>query len=348
MQQLYETYMHRCIQLARLGAGYTALNPMVGALLVFENRIIGEGWHQQYGEAHAEVNCIASVKKEDETLISKSTLYVSLEPCAHFGKTPPCVDLIIQSEIPKVVIGCCDPFSEVNGKGIEKLKTEGIEVIEGILEKECRQINQRFFHFHENKKPFIILKWAQSSNGKISGTGSERILISNEFTNQLVHKWRSEEAAILVGTKTALYDDPQLTNRLWNGPSPIRLVVDLNLRLPDSLKVFDGTQKTIVFNLHKQLNEGQIQFQKLDTAENLIEQIVESLYQLNIQSLLVEGGAILLQSFIDAGLWNEARVITNKDLLIPEGVTAPQLSSYKEVKEEHKLNDRIIYFKKHF
>ncbi len=348
MMQPHETYMHRCLQLAKPGAGYTAPNPMVGAVLVYDGRIIGEGYHQQYGEPHAEVNCMASVKEDDEALISKSTLYVSLEPCAHFGKTPPCSELIIKYGIPKVVIGCRDPFLKVNGKGIEKLKAAGIEVEEGILETECKEINHRFFHFHIFKKPWIILKWAQSANHKISGSGADRILISNEITNRLVHKWRSEEAAILVGTKAALFDDPELTNRLWHGPSPVRLVVDLNLRLPASLKLFNGKQKTIVFNLHKQTDEGSISYHLLSPAENIVPQIVDALYQLNIQSVLVEGGATLLQSFIDAGLWNEARVITNRDMVIAEGIAAPQLSSFIKMGDELKFNDQINYYKKHF
>ncbi len=360
-----ETYMHRCLQLAKLGEGYVAPNPMVGAVLVYENRIIGDGYHQQFGEPHAEVNCIASVCEEDEGLISKSTLYVSLEPCTHFGKTPPCSDLIIKHQIPKVVIGCRDPFVKVNaclpslastdgndvvGRGIEKLRAAGIEVslASGEMGKECKEINHRFFHFQKTKKPYIILKWAQSANNKISAVGTNRVFISNEITNCLVHKWRSEEAAILVGTKTALLDDPALNNRLWHGPSPVRMVVDLNLRLPDSLKLFNQQEKTIVFNLHKQGVAGNISYHKLHSAENLLQQLTDALYQLNIQSVLIEGGAIILQSFIDAGLWNEARVITNMDLVIEEGVDSPLLKSFINTGEESILNDRISYFKNQF
>ena len=248
--------MERCIELARLGAGFVAPNPMVGSVLVFEDRIIGEGYHQLYGKAHAEVNCIsdaaikhatsASNGESFDAILQKSAIYVSLEPCAHFGKTPPCADLIISKKIPGVVIGCRDPFKEVDGKGIEKLLAAGVKVRLGIMEEKCRELNKRFFTFHTLKRPYIILKWAQSVDMKIAGDNS-RVLITNEITNRVVHKWRSEEASILVGTNTAMTDDPSLTNRLWSGNDPIRLVVDMNLRLPDSLKLFDGSVKTDSF-----------------------------------------------------------------------------------------------------
>ncbi|HEY2720248.1 MAG TPA: bifunctional diaminohydroxyphosphoribosylaminopyrimidine deaminase/5-amino-6-(5-phosphoribosylamino)uracil reductase RibD, partial [Chitinophagaceae bacterium] len=232
LPEIHDIYMHRCLDLARLGAGHVAPNPMVGAVLVHDERIIGEGYHQQYGGPHAEPNCIASVKKEEQHLISESILYVSLEPCAHYGKTPPCADLIIKNKIPRVVIGCFDPFEEVNGKGIEKLKGAGIDVLVGILEHECKKLNKRFFLYYQQHRPYIILKWAQSSNQKIGAGAGNRTYISNEFTNRLVHKWRSEEAAILVGTNTALQDDPELTTRSWIGNNPRRLVMDMDLKLP--------------------------------------------------------------------------------------------------------------------
>ncbi|MBI3882924.1 MAG: bifunctional diaminohydroxyphosphoribosylaminopyrimidine deaminase/5-amino-6-(5-phosphoribosylamino)uracil reductase RibD [Sphingobacteriales bacterium] len=244
--------MQRCLELAKLGAGSVAPNPMVGAVLVYEDRIIGEGYHQQYGQAHAEVNCINSVKKEDKELISKSTIYVSLEPCAHYGKTPPCVNLIIEKQIPHVVVACRDSYKEVNGKGIEILKATGVNVVLGILEKEAIELNKRFFTFHREQRPYIILKWAQSGNAKIGNADFSRVLISNEQTNKHVHKWRSEEAAILVGTNTALYDNPSLTTRLWQGNNPVRLVIDTDLKLPTSLQLFNGEVKTIVFNKVKQ------------------------------------------------------------------------------------------------
>jgi diaminohydroxyphosphoribosylaminopyrimidine deaminase/5-amino-6-(5-phosphoribosylamino)uracil reductase len=338
--------MHRCIELAKLGAGSVAPNPMVGAVMVYNGRIIGEGYHQQYGHAHAEVNCIHSVKKEDEHFIQQSTLYVSLEPCAHFGKTPPCADLIIERKIPKVVIGCRDPFEEVNGSGIEKLLTAGIEVEPGILEKECTDLNKRFFTFHIQHRPYIILKWAQSGNGKLANADYSRVLISNDFTNRLVHKWRSEEASILVGTNTALMDNPSLNVRLWNGPNPIRLVVDMELRLPASLNLFDQSVQTIVFNTKKQEEKNNLLYYRVSNERSLVQQIMHALYLLNIQTVLVEGGAKLLQSFIDEGTWDEARIINNEQLIIENGINAPVLEKAQLLSEEQLFSDRIYFFKR--
>lgn len=337
--------MERCIELARHGAGSVAPNPMVGAVLVYNNRIIGEGWHQQYGQPHAEVNCIASVKEADKKLIAESVMYVSLEPCAHFGKTPPCTDLIIRSQIPHVVIGCRDPFKEVDGRGIERLKAAGIKVELGILEEECKELNKRFFTFHQQQRPYIILKWAQTADG-FMGTGKkERLFISNEYSNRLVHKWRSEEAAILVGTNTALADDPELTTRLWPGKSPVRLVADMNLRLPATLKLFDGSIKTIVFNAVKQEEKENLLFYRLEKNKKFVPQLSDALYKLNIQSLLVEGGATLLQSFIDEGTWDEARIIENGELSIGNGSAAPVLPGAVKVEEMNLLSDKISIFK---
>ena len=338
--------MQRCLELALLGAGHVAPNPMVGAVLVYEDRIIGQGYHQLYGKAHAEVNCIASVKPEDEHLIKLATIYVSLEPCAHHGKTPPCADLIIARNIPRVVVGCRDPFPQVNGRGIEKLLAAGIEVTVGVLEQECIVLNKRFFLFHTRHRPYIVLKWARTANGRIAGPGP-RLLISNEVTNRLVHKWRSEEAAILVGPRTALLDDPALTARLWTGPDPIRLVVDKDLGLPTTLKLFDGSVRTIVFNNHKHEEHGPIQYYQLSPDSNLINQLVLALHHLKIQSVLVEGGARLLQSFIDEDLWDEARVITNDDLEIPLGLPEPQLQQARLVSRESLLSDSIRYYEHH-
>jgi len=352
----HEKYMYRCIELASLGLGNVAPNPMVGALLVYDDRIIGEGYHKKYGEAHAEPNCIASVKEADKQLISQSTLYVSLEPCSHYGKTPPCADLIISHKIPKVVIGCRDPFPEVNGKGIEKLQTTGIDVVVGVLEKECKELNKRFFTFHVYRRPFIILKWAQSLNNKIGALpdthtlgssatrgreGAPRSYITNEFTNRLVHKWRSEEAAILVGTNTALADDPELTTRLWKGNNPTRMVVDLELKLPSSLKIFNGKAKTIVFNTIKQEESNNILYYQVTGDVSLVHQIVNALYQLNVQTVLVEGGARLLQSFIDEGMWDEARVITNEELIMDNGLNAPSLSNQKLYGSQEIFSDQV-------
>ena len=376
--------MHRCLELARQGSGYVTPNPMVGAVLVHEDRIIGEGYHQLYGKAHAEVNCIASVKSQDEHLIPLSTIYVSLEPCAHHGKTPPCADLVIAKRIPRVVIGCRDPFPQVNGKGIEKLRAAGIEVTSGVLENQCIDLNKRFFLFHTRHRPFIVLKWAQTANGKIAGpltsispgptsigsspagpinpgpagpmspTGpapaasrEPRLLISNEITNRLVHKWRSEEAAILVGPRTALLDNPALTARLWTGPNPIRLVIDKDLQLPPDLHLFDKTVPTIVFNNHRHEAQGTLQYYQLSTDSSLIHQLVLALHQLKIQSVLVEGGSRLLQSFIDEDYWDEARVITNDDLEIPSGLPAPQLQHARLVSHESLLSDTIRYYAHH-
>lgn len=339
-----EQYMQRCIQLAKKGAGNVAPNPMVGAILVYNDLIIGEGFHKKYGEAHAEVNCVNSVKEDDEHLIEKSILFVSLEPCAHFGKTPPCTNLIIQKKIKKVVIGCQDIFKEVSGKGIQKLNDAGIEVILGVLQKECLELNKRFFTFHQKQRPYIILKWAQSINGKIGSLKGERILISNDYSNRVVHKWRSEEAAILVGTNTALNDNPSLTTRLWKGKNPVRIVIDKELKLPSSLKVFNNDTDTIIFNKIKNGSDSNIRFIKID-PDNFLQFILHSLYNLNIQSVLVEGGAKTLQSFIDKGLWDETRVITNKKLIIEEGVDAPQLKEAVLEKQEKYFSDLISYYR---
>ncbi len=336
--------MQRCINLARLGAGKVAPNPQVGAVLVHNGRIIGEGYHREYGGAHAEVNCINSVSEDDQKLIPSSSIYVSLEPCAHFGKTPPCSDLIIQKRIQKVVIGCRDPFVEVNGKGIEKLQQAGVEVVSGVLEQECKELNKRFFTFHTARRPYIILKWAQTANGKMAAGSDERLLISNEYINRLVHQWRSEEAAILVGTNTALLDNPALDNRLWKGKKPVRLVLDMSLRLPGSLKIFDRQQKTIIFNRVQQKNDGHLMYYQLKGGTNLIAQIMHAAYELDVQSILVEGGARLIQSFIDEGYWDEARVITNEALIVADGLNAPLLSSSVEICSEKIINDTIRYY----
>ena len=322
---------------------------MVGAVLVFENKIIGEGYHKKYGEAHAEVNCIASVKEVDKHLIEKSTLYVSLEPCSHFGKTPPCTDLIIKNKIPKVVIGCVDGYKEVDGKGILRLHDAGVEVITSVLEKECIDINKRFFTFHQQQRPYIILKWAESANGKIGSahqitspesSPKQRTFISNEFTNRLVHKWRSEEAAILIGTNTALLDDPSLTTRLWTGNNPVRLVIDMHLRLPSHSKIFNKEVRTIVFNKQKHADEENLTFYRIE-EQNILAGILKALYNLQIQSVLVEGGGALLQSFIHEGLWDEAKIITNNTLTIENGIAAPILNNAVLQKEAVYGNDTL-------
>jgi diaminohydroxyphosphoribosylaminopyrimidine deaminase / 5-amino-6-(5-phosphoribosylamino)uracil reductase len=337
-------YMHRCIQLAKLGAGYVAPNPMVGAVLVYEERIIGEGYHKGYGQAHAEVNCINSVSEEDKHLIPVSTLYVSLEPCAHYGKTPPCSTLIIHQGISKVVIGCRDPFKEVAGKGIEQLQNAGIDVTVGILENECKELNKRFLTFHTQHRPYIILKWAQTANGKIAASTDKRLLVTNEFTNRIVHKWRSEEMGILVGTNTAIIDNPELTNRLWSGRSPVRLIVDMQLRLSPSLKIFNQQQPTIIFNALRHDENGKVMYYQVTEDVSILYQILNASYQSNIQSIIVEGGAKLLQSFIDEWLWDEGRIITNEIFYIENGLSAPQLSNYYFSHSENIFSDRINYY----
>jgi diaminohydroxyphosphoribosylaminopyrimidine deaminase/5-amino-6-(5-phosphoribosylamino)uracil reductase len=337
--------MHRCLQLARQAAGYVAPNPMVGAVLVHEGRIIGEGFHRQYGGPHAEVNCIDSVKEEDRALIPASTMYVSLEPCAHFGKTPPCADLIVRHQVPGVVIACRDPFAAVNGKGIEKLQAAGIKVELGVLEQEAIELNKRFFTFHREHRPYIVLKWAQTADGRIANDDYSRLHISHELTNRLVHKWRSEEAAILVGANTAFFDDPQLTTRSWSGPNPVRLVVDMNLRLPSSLKLFDKKVKTIVFNSVQHDEQENLLYYQVTKDVSLVHQISNALYQLKILSVLVEGGPRLLQSFIDEGYWDEARVITNEQMFAGTGIEAPVLGAGELVQTESLGTDTIRIMK---
>lgn len=345
--------MHRCLHLAQQGQGRVAPNPMVGAVLVNKGRIIGEGWHRQYGGPHAEVNCVASVAPEDQHLVREATLYVSLEPCAHFGKTPPCADLVVAQQIPRVVVGCRDPFPLVAGKGIEQLQAAGVEVTLGVLEKECQQLNKRFFLFHNLHRPYITLKWAQTADGWISGKTGQRLHISNAASNRLVHRWRSEEASILVGTNTALADDPSLNTRLWPGAHPLRLVVDLHRRLPDNLKLFDGSLPTLVFNLYQhsvadaaQLRSatGGVYYYQVSEDAELVHQVVHALYQLQVQSVLVEGGAQLLQSFIDAALWDEARIITNESLVVGEGLPAPQLHQHRLLQVQSLQGDTIRYY----
>jgi diaminohydroxyphosphoribosylaminopyrimidine deaminase/5-amino-6-(5-phosphoribosylamino)uracil reductase len=313
-------------------------------VLVYDEKIIGEGYHRTFGEAHAEVNCISSVLEQNKSKIKKSTLYVSLEPCVHYGKTPPCTDLIIDNKIPKVVVGCSDVFKKVDGKGIQKLQKNDVEVSTGILEKECIELNKRFFTFHEKQRPYVILKWAQSIDGKLAGVNSARLFITNDFTNRLVHKWRSEEAAIMIGTSTALIDDPSLTTRLWEGKNPIRLIFDMNLRLPSSLEIFNKQAKTIIFNKIKHQEENDLIFYKLNSG-NILEALMDALYEMNIQGIMVEGGAKLLQSLIDADLWDEARLICNEQLNIGKGVNAPAFNGALK-KQERYFCDVISYYKK--
>ena len=331
-----EKYIARCIQLAKNGLCNAAPNPMVGAVIVHNDTIIGEGYHIRCGEAHAEVNAIRSVK--DESLLKDSTIYVSLEPCSHYGKTPPCADLIINKGIPRVVVGCQDPFALVAGRGIQKMRDAGIEVKVGILEEECRQLIRRFITFHTERRPFITLKWAESADGYIDlhRTGGQPYIFSSSLSSMLVHKRRAEHSAILVGRRTALLDNPSLTVRNWHGKSPVRLVIDKNLTLPKHLSLFDGSTRTLVFTQREDTpNLFQVEFIQLDFNRDILPQIFEVLYQEKLQTLLVEGGSILLQSFIDSGCWDEAYIEHSSDYL-KNGIKAPKLTGeYDFLTEEH-------------
>lgn len=314
--------MQRAIDLALYGKGHVSPNPLVGCVIVLDGKIIGEGYHRKYGEAHAEVNAVSSVG--DKSLLSKSTVYVNLEPCSHFGKTPPCADLLIEHRVKKVVIANIDSNPLVGGKGIQKLKKAGVEIQTGILEKEGRELNKRFFTFIEKKRPYIILKWAQTADGFIARKNFDSKWISGELSRQLVHRWRSEESAILVGKNTALHDDPQLNVRNWTGPDPVRVVIDRNLDLSNNLKIFDGRQRTIIYNTKKSQTQANLEHVKLDDARFLVN-LLSDLYQKGLQSLIVEGGAATLRQFIEQDLWDEARVFTS-NIKFEEGISAPKLS----------------------
>ena len=308
-----------------MGMGSVSPNPMVGAVLVHEGRIIGEGYHEQYGYAHAEVNCINSVKEEDRHLISDSTIYVNLEPCSHHGKTPPCADLIIERGIPRVVTGSGDPNPLVAGKGIKKLRDAGVEVTEHVMEQECDFLNRRFMTYHTQQRPYIILKWAQSADGFFAPDDARQVWLTNQYSKKLVHKWRTEEDAVLVGTRTALIDDPQLTARLWDGRNPVRILIDMDLKVPAESRIFDDEALTLVYNASKEKLEFGTVYVKIDRDKPLPTQIAADLYHRKIQSVIIEGGAYTLNSFITAGLWDEARVFTAPTLL-SGGIAAPQIN----------------------
>lgn len=337
-------FMYRCLELAQRAQGMVAPNPMVGAVLVYQDRIIGEGYHQQYGKAHAEVNCIHSVAEEDRAFISQSTLYVSLEPCAHFGKTPPCVDLILTYKIPKVVIACRDSFEQVNGKGIEKLKAAGVDVVLGILEKEAIELNKRFFTFHQYKRPYIILKWAQTANNIMGRNSNDRLMISGKSSQVLVHRWRTEEQAILVGTNTALRDNPKLTDRYHHSRQPIRIVLDRSLKIPEEYHVFDGSATTYIMNEMKDGIKNNVHWIKLDHWS--LTSLRNKWYELNIQSILVEGGAHLFESFLKENCWDEIRVIQNPQLeaTLDDAIFAPTIRHAKLIETLSMENDQIYTY----
>ena len=336
-----EFFMQRCIELASKAMGCASPNPMVGSVIVYNNKIIGEGYHEKYGSHHAEVNAINSVK--DKSLLFKSTLYVNLEPCAHFGKTPPCSDLIIQNKIPEVVIGCVDTFSEVSGKGIERMRSVGIDVKVGVLENESRELNKRFFTFHEKKRPYIILKWAESKDGFIAPKNQTKpFWMTSSESKKLAHKWRAEEDAILVGRITAEKDNPSLTVREVEGSNPIRIVIDKDLKLSADFNLFNNDAKTIVFNQLKSEENNSNNYIKIN-FNNLTKNILQELHKQNIQSIIIEGGTITLQSFIDKNLWDEARIFTTNKTLT-EGVNPPAIEG-EIISEDETGGDRfkILY-----
>ncbi|WP_296383748.1 bifunctional diaminohydroxyphosphoribosylaminopyrimidine deaminase/5-amino-6-(5-phosphoribosylamino)uracil reductase RibD [Winogradskyella sp.] len=324
-----EVYIKRCLKIAKNGLGSTRPNPMVGAVIVYNDTIIGEGFTSAYGNHHAEVNAINSVK--DKTILSKSTLYVTLEPCSHFGKTPPCSDLITQYKIPEVVIGCIDDNPEVAGKGIAKLKASDCKVTVGVLEDECKVHHKRFFTFHNKKRPYIILKWAETSDGFIAPKSRDKqkpVWITNAYSRQLVHKWRTEEQAILVGTNTVLEDNPSLTVRDWNGQNPIRVVLDRTSKLSSSFNVFNDEAETI-----------RVTNNVIDYEQPIAIQICDLLYNRNINSIIIEGGAKTLQTFIDEGFWDEARVFIGSRKF-NEGTKAPKLKG-QLISEAKIINDSL-------
>lgn len=317
-----EKYIRRCIELASNGLCNAAPNPMVGAVIVHNGKIIGEGYHAKCGEGHAEVNAIRSVK--DEILLKEATIYVSLEPCSHYGKTPPCADLIISKGIPRVVVGCIDPFSQVSGRGIRKLREAGIDVTVGVLEEECKNLIRRFITFNTQKRPYITLKWAESADGyiDINRENGSPVVLSTPITSMYVHKQRAEHKAILVGRRTALLDNPSLTTRNWYGKNPLRLVIDRNLTLPAELKLFDHSTPTMVFTEKQKNSEDNLEYVTLDFSKDILPQICTVLYDRKIQSLLVEGGTTLLQSFIDSELWDEI-FVEHSEKVLYEGVKSP-------------------------
>ena len=326
MVKIHEKYIQRCIELAKNGLGTTYPNPMVGSVIVHNDVIIGEGWHKKAGEPHAEVNAINSVK--DKSLLQKATIYVSLEPCSHFGKTPPCCDLIIKNKIPNVIIGSVDPNIKVAGNGIKKLIEAGANVTVGILETECYDLNKRFFTFHQKKRPYIILKWAETKDGfiaPIEKLEQKPVWITNPYSRQLVHKWRTEEQSILVGTQTVIDDNPKLDARDWFGNNPIRLVIDQNNRIPKDSHIFDNQTKTIIFSKIKtEIAEENTIFEVIDFEQNIAQQIIVILYKYQIQSVIIEGGKQTLQTFIDANLWDEVRIFVGNSRF-NTGTKAPKL-----------------------
>jgi diaminohydroxyphosphoribosylaminopyrimidine deaminase / 5-amino-6-(5-phosphoribosylamino)uracil reductase len=338
----HKKYMKRCLQLAKNGLSTAIPNPSVGAVIVFENKIIGEGYTSKYGGNHAEVNAINSVK--NKSLLSKSTIYVSLEPCSHFGKTPPCANLIVEHKIPRVVIGCVDSFSEVSGKGIEKLKQAGCEVILGILEEECLQSNVRFFTFHNKKRPYVILKWAETADGFVApliNKSGKSVAISNNYSRQKSHQLRANEKAILVGVNTVLQDNPNLDTRDWFGNHPIRIVLDKENVIENQLNVKNQSQETIIFTENPEKSTENLEYIKIDFDKNLVENILNKLYQKNIQSIIIEGGTKTLQQFIDTNIWDEAYVYKS-DKRLENGIKAPCFTNGNVVQKTINIKNDVL------
>ena len=341
----HDLFMRRCLELALRGAGSVSPNPLVGSVVVWDEKVVGEGHHQKYGGPHAEANAIAAVIRnypDSATMLKQATLYVNLEPCAHYGKQPPCSDLIIRYAIPRVVVGCRDPFDLVDGKGIEKLRAAGIDVIEDVLGAESRELNRRFFTRVQKQRPYIVLKWAKTQDGFFAPANGTQQWITSALSKQLVHKWRAEEDAVLVGKKTALIDNPQLNVRFSTGRDPVRMVIDRNLDLSPSLKLFDQSQKTIVFNSIKTELDGNITYLELEDFDNLLPQLIcYQLYLMDVQSIIIEGGAETLKLFINARLWDEARVFTGPEKW-DVGMTAPTLPGQPSSTE--RIGDDILEF----
>lgn len=336
----HEIYMQRCLDLAQKAVGKTYPNPMVGCVIVHDDKIIGEGFHERAGENHAEINAINSVKNPE--LLKDSTIYVSLEPCAHFGKTPPCANKIVEIGFKKVVIGILDSHEKVNGKGKRVIEEVGIEVVSGVLEKECQELNKRFFTYHQKQRPFIILKWAESGDGFLD-KDFKPTQIGNPLTKQFVHLLRSQEHAILVGTQTALTDNPSLTAREVVGRNPIRILIDFNLKVPADFNLYNDEAETIVFNSLKETIERNIKFIKIE-KENFLDHLMRKLFELQIQSVIIEGGSFTLQKFINQNLWDETIIINNEKLKLLNGTKAPNFNFEKF--ETKQFRDNIVEFYK--
>ena len=344
-QKTDNLFMQRCLNLAKQAEGKTYPNPMVGSVIVHKGKIIGEGYHKKAGCPHAEVNAINSVK--NKKLLSESTLYVNLEPCSHYGKTPPCSLLIEQKKIPRVVIGCIDTFSEVSGRGIQHLRNAGINVTVGVMEKESRELNRRFFTFHESKRPYIILKWAATKDGFIdiereTIKNNRPTWITNEYARRAVHLWRSKEQSILVGSVTAIKDNPSLTVRDWSGTNPMRLVLDRKNILPDYLSLFDGKTPTLIFCNDNKKDDKLAEKIIIDNNQDPTLAIVEELYQRQIQSVIVEGGAKLLNTFIEKDLWDEARIFIGNQWF-KKGVKAPKINETPVSSEKFGDSEMFVY-----